>query len=448
MAALGINQDTIAALATPPGNGGVAVIRISGTVVPEIIAQLIRKKLPARTAIYTSFLDADNVIIDSGIALYFPAPASFTGEHVLELHGHGGSVISNMLLKRVLALGARLAQPGEFSQRAFLNNKIDLVQAEAIADLIVSHSEQAVRSAQQSLQGVFSKQINTLVDELTELRIYIEAAIDFVDEEINFLTDGVVEQRLTRLLQQVTTIGQTAQQGRLLREGISLVLAGKPNTGKSSLLNALAGHDAAIVTDIPGTTRDVLRERIQIDGLPINIIDTAGLRESQDVVEQEGIRRARREINNADIVLFMQDVRSPEFAEIEVLPERIKRIHVFNKIDLVGVAPSVVEIETGAECFISVKTGAGVALLTEQIKKLVGFQSQASVFMARTRHLDALAQAQQHLEQALAQLKTHYAFELVAEELRIAQQHLGEITGQVSSDELLGKIFASFCIGK
>ncbi|WP_439097741.1 tRNA modification GTPase [Methylocucumis oryzae] len=274
----------------------------------------------------------------------------------------------------------------------------------------------------------------------------------------------MVEQRLTRLLQQVTAIGQTAQQGRLLREGISLVLAGKPNTGKSSLLNALAGHDAAIVTDIPGTTRDVLRERIQIDGLPINIIDTAGLRDSQDVVEQEGIRRARLEINNADIVLFMQDVRltpwmacsratqeqlpSPELAEIEVLPERIKRIHVFNKIDLVGVAPSVLETATGAECYISVKTGAGVALLTEQIKKLVGFQTQASVFMARTRHLDALAQAQHHLEQALAQLKTHYAFELVAEELRIAQQHLGEITGQVSSDELLGKIFASFCIGK
>ncbi|MCK5354538.1 MAG: tRNA uridine-5-carboxymethylaminomethyl(34) synthesis GTPase MnmE, partial [Methyloprofundus sp.] len=285
-------QDTIAAIATPSGNGGVGIIRISGNKAKTIAQQFVNKDLQPRYAHYTSFYDEQESIIDSGIALFFPNPASFTGEDTVEIQGHGGAVILDMLLKRILSLGARLARPGEFSERAFLNGKLDLAQAEAIADLIESSTEQSARSAQKSMQGVFSKQINELLEELIELRIYVEAAIDFVDEEIDFLSDGVVENRVVRLIQALETILKTAQQGRLLREGMTVVLAGKPNAGKSSLLNALAGHDAAIVTDIAGTTRDVLKERIQIDGMPLHIIDTAGLRESENAVELEGIRRA------------------------------------------------------------------------------------------------------------------------------------------------------------
>jgi len=319
---LSLNPDTIAAIATPPGNGGVGIIRISGALVTEIAKQLLNKSLTPRHALFSSFIDNNGSVIDSGISLYFPAPASYTGEDILELQGHGGSVVQDMLLRRVLSLGARLANPGEFTERAFLNNKLDLAQAEAVADLIESSTEQSVRSAQKSMQGVFSAQINELVTELTELRIYVEAAIDFVDEEIDFLTDGVVENRIVRLLQSIQQIQKTAQQGRLLRDGMTVVLAGKPNAGKSSLLNALAGHEAAIVTDIAGTTRDVLRERIQLDGMPLHIIDTAGLRESDNSIEKEGIRRAHEEIQKADKILLLIDAREPETEDLlKTLPK-------------------------------------------------------------------------------------------------------------------------------
>lgn len=441
--------DTIAAIATPPGNGGVGVIRISGPLAADIARQ-IGDQLPLpRYAAFTRFREADASVIDSGLMLYFPGPGSFTGEDVLELQGHGGTVVLDMLLRRVLALGARLAEPGEFSQRAFLNNKIDLAQAEAVADLITSGTEQAVRSAQQSLQGVFSSRINDLIAELIELRVYIEAAIDFVDEEIDFLGDGVVAARIERLADQIEAIQSTAQQGRLLHDGMTVVLAGKPNAGKSSLLNALAGHDAAIVTDIAGTTRDVLRERIQIDGMPLHIIDTAGLRESDCVVEREGIRRAQREIENADIVLLLLDAANPDLeTEMPPLPATLRLTRVYNKIDLVGRAPQIATSPHGVEIYLSAKTGVGLDLLKDHLKHCVGFgETGDNVFVARRRHIQALLQAGQAVANAATQLQYH-APELVAEELRQAQMNLSTITGEFTSDDLLGEIFSSFCIGK
>ncbi|MDP3334036.1 MAG: tRNA uridine-5-carboxymethylaminomethyl(34) synthesis GTPase MnmE [Methylococcaceae bacterium] len=444
-----INGGTIAAIATPPGNGGVGIIRISGPLVSQIATHLLNKTLTPRLAHYSSFVDEHGVIIDSGIALYFPGPASYTGEDTLELQGHGGSVVLDMLLRRVLALGARLANPGEFTERAFLNNKLDLAQAEAVADLIESSTEQSVRSAQKSMQGVFSTQVNELVEELTELRIYVEAAIDFVDEEIDFLSDGVVENRLTRLQQKLTKIQATAQQGRLLRDGMTIVLAGKPNAGKSSLLNALAGHEAAIVTDIAGTTRDVLRERIQLDGMPLHIIDTAGLRESDNAVEKEGIRRAHAEIQKADKVLLLIDARDPETQSVlDTLPQDTDIVKIYNKIDLLGITPEITQTEHDTSIYLSVKTGSGMELLTQYLKQSVGFNASAdNVFIARRRHIEALNKGQEFVESAIEQLKVQ-AGELVAEDLRQAQNSLGEITGFVSSDDLLGKIFSSFCIGK
>lgn len=441
--------DTIAAIATPPGNGGVGVIRISGPLAADIALQIGGQLPQPRYAAFTRFREADASVIDSGLMLYFPGPNSFTGEEVLELQGHGGSVVLDMLLRRVLALGARLAEPGEFSQRAFLNNKIDLAQAEAVADLITSGTEQAVRSAQQSLQGVFSSRINDLITELIELRVYIEAAIDFVDEEIDFLGDGVIAARIERLADQIEAIQSTAQQGRLLHDGMTVVLAGKPNAGKSSLLNALAGHDAAIVTDIAGTTRDVLRERIQIDGMPLHIIDTAGLRDSDCAVEQEGIRRAQREIENADIVLLLLDVTDsdPE-TEMPLLPATLRLTRVYNKIDLVGRAPQMTTSAQGTEIYLSAKTGIGLDLLKDHLKLCVGFgETGDNVFVARRRHIQALLQAGQAVANAATQLQCH-APELVAEELRQAQLSLSAITGEFTSDDLLGEIFSSFCIGK
>ena len=445
-----LNQDTIAAIATPPGNGGVGIIRISGTLVTEIAKQLLNKSLIPRHALFTSFIDNDGFIIDSGISLYFPAPASYTGEDILELQGHGGSVVLDMLLRRVLSLGARLANPGEFTERAFLNNKLDLAQAEAVADLIESSTEQSARSAQKSMQGVFSAQINELVTELTELRIYVEAAIDFVDEEIDFLTDGVVEERIIRLLQSIQQIQKTAQQGRLLRDGMTVVLAGKPNAGKSSLLNALAGHEAAIVTDIAGTTRDVLRERIQLDGMPLHIIDTAGLRESENSIEKEGIRRAHEEILKADKILLLIDAREPETEELlKTLPANIDITKVYNKIDLLGREPEIKQTENGYSCYLSIKTGAGMDLLKQHLKQSVDFnEATDNVFIARRRHIEAIRAGYQFVESALNQLQVSQAGELVAEDLRQAQMSLAEITGTVTSDDLLGKIFSSFCIGK
>ncbi|MGZ5013187.1 MAG: tRNA uridine-5-carboxymethylaminomethyl(34) synthesis GTPase MnmE [Methylobacter sp.] len=444
------NLDTIAAIATPPGNGGVGIIRISGALVPEIAKHLTNKKLTPRLAQYSSFTDEDGSAIDSGITLYFPAPASYTGEDILELQGHGGSVVLDMLLRRVLSLGARLANPGEFTERAFLNNKLDLAQAEAVADLIESSTEQSVRSAQKSMQGVFSVQVNELVEELTELRTYVEAAIDFVDEEIDFLTDGVVENRIVKILNRIEQIQKTAQQGRLLRDGMTVVLAGKPNAGKSSLLNALAGHEAAIVTDIAGTTRDVLKERIQLDGMPLHIIDTAGLRESDNAIEQEGIRRAHQEIKNADKILLLIDAREPDVeAILKTLPPGGNITQVYNKIDLLGLKPQIKQTELGTQIYLSIKTGDGMELLKQHLKQSVGFnEATDNVFIARRRHIEALSRGHEFVESALNQLRSSQAGELVAEDLRQAQNSLAEITGKFTSDDLLGKIFSSFCIGK
>jgi tRNA modification GTPase len=445
------NFDTIAAIATPPGNGGVGIIRISGSDVPAIAKQLLTKPLQPRFALFSSFLGEDGSAIDSGIALYFPAPHSYTGEDVLELQGHGGSVVLDMLLRRVLSLGVRLANPGEFTERAFLNNKLDLAQAEAVADLIESSTEQSVRSAQKSMQGVFSEQINALVDELTELRTYVEAAIDFVDEEIDFLSDGVVENRIVHLLERIEQIQATAQQGRLLRDGMTVVLAGKPNAGKSSLLNALAGHDAAIVTDIAGTTRDVLRERIQLDGMPLHVIDTAGLRESENVVEKEGIRRAQEEIKQADRILLLLDSRESEDEQqlLSYLPDNVSITKIYNKIDLIGREPEIWQTAASCEIHLSVKTGAGMELLRQHLKQCMGYHEQTdNVFIARRRHIEALRKGHEFVLSALHQLQDSQAGELVAEDLRQAQNSLAEITGKFTSDDLLGKIFSSFCIGK
>jgi tRNA modification GTPase len=442
-------QDTIAAIATPPGNGGVGIIRISGLSASEIAKQLTNKYFLPRQALFTSFKDENQTIIDSGILLYFPNPSSYTGEDTIELQGHGGTIVLGMLLKRVLSLGARLANPGEFTERAFLNNKLDLTQAEAVADLIESSTEQSVRSAQKSMQGVFSEQINELVDELTELRVYVEAAIDFVDEEIDFLSDGVVENKIKKIAEEIKKIKKTARQGRLLRDGMTVVLAGKPNVGKSSLLNALAGHEAAIVTEIAGTTRDILKEQIQIDGMPLHIIDTAGLRESDNVVEKEGIRRAHEQIKQADKILLLIDSTNSEIDSIiNSLPDNLNITKIFNKIDLLGKEPKIIESQDGTQIYLSVKKRLGLDLLTDHLKKSVGFNGETdNVFIARKRHIDALRQGQEFVESAIVQLQNQ-AGELVAEDLRQAQNSLAEITGAFSSDDLLGKIFSSFCIGK
>ena len=443
--------DTIAAIATPPGNGGVGIIRISGVLATQIAGHLTTKSFLPRQALFTAFNDKDGSVIDSGILLYFPNPSSYTGEDTIELQGHGGTVVLDMLLRRVLSLGARMAKPGEFTERAFLNNKLDLAQAEAVADLIESSTEQSVRSSQKSMQGVFSKQINALVDQLTELRMYVEAAIDFVDEEIDFLTDGIVENKINEISKKIQKIQNTAQQGRLLRDGMTIVLAGKPNAGKSSLLNALTGHEAAIVTEVAGTTRDILRERIQIDGMPLHIIDTAGLRESDNIVEQEGIRRAHEEIRQADKILLIIDSTDPETETdslLNTLPAGLDITKVYNKIDLSGMQAQIIESEHHSEIYLSIKQQIGIELLSEHLKKSVGFKGEADdVFIARRRHIEALSESQQYIACAKQQLKNQSG-ELVAEDLRQAQNSLAEITGTFSSDDLLGKIFGSFCIGK
>lgn len=445
-------EDTIAAIATPFGKGGVAIIRISGPQSSDIAQQLSSRKPQNRKALFTSFYDASNHIIDSGICIYFKGPNSYTGEDIVEVQGHGGIVVINMLLKRIIALGARIAKPGEFTERAFLNNKLDLTQAEAVADIIESTTEHSVRSAQRSLQGTFSKLIHELIGELTELRIYVEAAIDFVDEEIDFLNEGGIEQRIKFLSEKLTLILSNAKTGQLLRDGISVVLVGKPNAGKSSLLNCLTGEETAIVTDVAGTTRDVLKEYIQLDGLPLHIIDTAGIHDSNNLIEQEGIRRAHKEIQYADKVLIIHDVRDQhginEFIS-QLDSDNDKRVIIFNKIDLINQPAKVVYSKDGDQIFLSIKTGEGFDLLTDYLKKSVGYdENQEAVFIARQRHVNALSEALIAINNGLIQLQQNQAGEIVAEELRLAQNHLGEITGKISSDDLLGKIFSNFCIGK
>ena len=443
------NTDTIAAIATPPGRGGVGIIRVSGPAVKTISEKILGKLPPPRVAEYGPFYDQHGEVIDAGLGIYFVAPHSFTGEDVLELQGHGGPVIMDILLQEVVRLGARLANAGEFSERAFLNDKMDLAQAEAIADLIEAGSEQAARSAVKSLQGTFSQQIDDCVEDLTHLRMYVEAAIDFPEEEIDFLSDGHVTKSLENLLQSIRNIFASAQQGVLLRDGMRVVLIGQPNTGKSSLLNALAERDSAIVTHIAGTTRDVLREEINIDGMPLHVIDTAGLRESDDVVEQEGIRRTWKEIEQADRALLLVDSKAGITAEdqeiLQRLPEALQVTVVRNKIDLEGTEPAISDNEIA----LSAKTGAGIDLLRSHLKNIMGYTGVTEgVFLARRRHLDALQRAEQFILNGQKQLTESRAGELLAEDLRLAQQALGEITGQLSSDELLGRIFSSFCIGK
>ena len=443
-------SDTIAAVATPPGRGGVGIIRVSGPGVPAIAAQLLGSLPPPRYAGLHRFRNAEGDVIDEGLAIYFPAPHSFTGEHVLELHGHGGPVVLDLLLGRVLRLGARQAQAGEFSQRAFLNDKLDLAQAEAIADLIDSSTVQAARAASRSLQGEFSRRVQQLVDALIALRTYVEACLDFPDEDIDFLADGQVQARLAAIAEQLHDVEQQAHQGQLLREGMTLVIAGQPNAGKSSLLNALSGRETAIVTHIPGTTRDVLREHIQIDGMPLHVIDTAGLRDSSDPIEQEGVRRAWAQIEQADRVLLVIDDqrgRSPaDQAILERLPHDLPHTLVFNKIDLSGREPGIQLQGAHAEVALSARSGAGVTELRSHLKQIMGYSDSASgSFSARRRHLDALQRAELNIAAARQWLGSG---ELLAEELRLAQQHLCEITGGFTSDDLLGEIFASFCIGK
>ncbi|WP_208293505.1 tRNA uridine-5-carboxymethylaminomethyl(34) synthesis GTPase MnmE [Zophobihabitans entericus] len=450
--------ETIVAQATPPGRGGVGILRVSGSQAQTVALALLGKIPKPRYAEYLPFLDHDGSVIDQGIALYFPNPNSFTGEDVLELQGHGGPVILDLLLKRVLSLPKiRVARPGEFSERAFMNDKLDLAQAEAIADLIDASSEQAAKSAMSSLQGVFSNKIHHLVGELINLRIFVEAAIDFPEEEIDFLSDGKIEAQLNNVIGELEDVRKEARQGSLLREGMKVVIAGRPNAGKSSLLNALAGRDAAIVTDIAGTTRDVLREHIHIDGMPLHIIDTAGLREASDEVERIGIERAWQEIEQADRVLFMVDgTTSAESEPNKLWPEFMARLPksvpvtvIRNKADITGEELGYSEVNGYSLVKLSARTGDGVQTLREHLKESMGFTSNTEGgFLARRRHLQALEVAAQHLAQGKEQLVVFHAGELLAEELRLAQESLSEITGEFTSDDLLGAIFGSFCIGK
>ncbi|MEJ2345468.1 MAG: tRNA uridine-5-carboxymethylaminomethyl(34) synthesis GTPase MnmE [Gammaproteobacteria bacterium] len=445
--------DTIVAVATPPGRGGIGIVRLSGPLCRTVAAALLERTPEPRRATHAVFRDADGTAIDDGLALYFPAPHSFTGEDVLELHGHGGPVVLDLVVRRCTGLGARLARPGEFSERAFLNDKLDLAQAEAVADLIDSGTELAARAALRSLQGEFSRRVHVLVEGLIALRTHIEAAIDFPDEELDLLADSSLRQRLAALQEDSARLQAAANQGRLLRDGMTLVIAGRPNVGKSSLLNALAGFDSAIVTDVPGTTRDLLREHISLDGLPVHVVDTAGLRATNDVVERIGVDRAWEAAAAADEILLVIDdsagITREDLTILERLPPGPPRLLVRNKIDLSGRAAGAGDGEHGQEVRISARTGTGLQPLRALLKARMGYADGGEgEFLARRRHLDALQRAHALLEQAAAQLLDHGAGELAAEDLRQAQLALGEITGEFTSDDLLGRIFATFCIGK
>ncbi|MBB3184549.1 tRNA modification GTPase [Halomonas fontilapidosi] len=450
------DQDTIAALATPPGRGGVSIIRLSGPGCATIAETVVGHCPTPRYAHYGSFR-GESTVIDEGIALFFPGPHSFTGEDVLELQGHGGPVLMDLLLERCVQLGARLARPGEFSERAFLNDKLDLAQAEAIADLIEASSRGAAENALRSLQGEFSHRVASLVQRLIELRIYVEAAIDFPEEEIDFLADGHVASRLAAIQAELAEVRASAAQGALMREGMSVVIAGRPNAGKSSLLNALTMQNTAIVTDIEGTTRDVLREHIHLDGMPLHVIDTAGLRDTPDAVEKIGVARAWEEIEKADRVLLMVDAATTEAIDpMAIWPEFVARLRdpsrltlVRNKIDASHEAPGFDADATTPVIRLSATSGAGVDDLKEHLKSVMGYATTTEGrFSARRRHLEALDRAGRALANGEAQLAGFGAGELLAEDLRDAQQALGEITGEFSADDLLGEIFGSFCIGK
>lgn len=452
------NTDTIAAIATATGRGGVGILRISGNKAAKVAENLLKTILQPRYAHYCPFYSTTGEILDQGIALFFPEPNSFTGEDVLELQGHGGPVILDLLLREITQLGVRMARPGEFSERAFLNDKLDLAQAEAIADLIDATTEQAAKNALHSLQGAFSAKIHELVEALIHLRIYVEASIDFPEEEIDFLSDGKVATDLAFIEAKLEQVFKEARQGALVRDGMRVVIAGRPNAGKSSLLNALSGRESAIVTSIEGTTRDVLREHIHIDGMPLHIIDTAGLRDSPDEVERIGIQRAWQEIQQADRVLLLVDSRSttelepnkiwPEFVAEIADPKKITLVR--NKIDLSGETAGIHASTTNNVYIgISAATGDGVDYLKQHLKDIMGFNtSSEGGFTARRRHLDALERAQSFLLSGKVQLQGYAAGELLAEDLRQTQNALSEITGEFTPDDLLGRIFSSFCIGK
>jgi len=437
-------KDTIAARATAPGRGGIGIVRVSGPGVKEISRQILGELPEPRLATYSDFSDGEDVI-DQGIALYFNAPGSFTGEDVLELQGHGGPVVLEMLLNRVINMGARIAAPGEFSQRAYLNDKMDLAQAEAIADLINSSTEAAARGAVRSLQGEFSTRINQLVAKVIELRVFVEASIDFPEEEIDFLSDERIEVQLAEVHQELDKVLAETSHGALLVEGASVVLMGKPNAGKSSLMNLLTGRDTSIVTDIPGTTRDVVNETLQLDGIPLRLVDTAGIRNSLDEIEAEGVKRALAAGEEADLVIAVVDASEPDAnKQAESLLEDRRTVVVFNKIDLVADTDLLID---GIQ--MSAKTGLGLQGLKDQLKKRLGLSlNEGTGFTARNRHIIALGYGREALAAAISLLIEQRAGELVAEELRVCQQNLSEITGEFTADDLLGEIFGSFCIGK
>ena len=455
---MSVPAQTIAAVATAQGRGGVGIVRVSGPLARAAAQAFCERELKPRYAHYGPFYGENREVLDEGIALYFPGPNSFTGEDVLELQGHGGPIVLDMLLQRCIQLGCRLARPGEFSERAFLNDKLDLAQAEAIADLIEASSAQAARNALRSLQGAFSQRVHNLTEQLIGLRIYVEAAIDFPEEEIDFLADGHVLGMLDKVREELSTVQREAGQGALLRDGMTVVIAGRPNAGKSSLLNALAGREAAIVTEIAGTTRDVLREHIHIDGMPLHVVDTAGLRDTDDHVEKIGVQRALKAIGEADRVLLVVDATAPEAQDpfalwpefLEQRPDPAKVTLIRNKADLSG---ENIALEVSADGHVTIslsaRSTAGLDLLREHLKACMGYeQTSESSFSARRRHLEALQHASNALEHGRAQLTLAGAGELLAEDLRQAQHSLGEITGAFSSDDLLGRIFSSFCIGK
>lgn len=452
------SRDTIVAIATPPGRGGIGIIRVSGDATKAVARKLLGRTPKPRYARYTDFVGVDGSVLDQGIALFYPAPKSFTGEDVLELQGHGGPVILDLIMKEILALNVRMARPGEFSERAFLNDKIDLAQAEAIADLIDSASQQAARGAMASLQGVFSRRIKEMVESLISLRTYVEACIDFPEEEIDFLTDGKVLLRLDDILGQLAKVLNDAVQGALLREGMTVVLAGKPNVGKSSLLNQLSGKDSAIVTATAGTTRDLLREYVHLDGMPLHLVDTAGLRRGTGEIELEGIRRAWQEIERADRVLLLVDAsESDELRPEKVMPEFVERLPnldnltvVRNKVDLIAdEALLKKELLSSEVISVSAKTGFGIDKLKQHLKSCMGFSALGEgQFTARRRHLDALEKARDYIAEGRTQLIDTEAGDLLAENLRLAQLALTEITGEFTPEDLLGRIFSTFCVGK